>query len=106
MGYSCTTAALRTLQAVKELNGCDLESSNEFHSHTGRRLFFERGEEKNDGAIVGSVFDLRGKRAGSFRIEGNGYITRFFGLTTSQCDRCVAYGRTGPLAALDRWPVV
>jgi hypothetical protein len=82
MGYSCTSAALRTLQAIKETCGADLTASNEVLLYKRKRLaFFERGTEQDDGAIVGEVFDNFG-RLGEFRINPDGTIHHFPGLLT------------------------
>src|SRR5262245_2042795 len=80
MSFSCTNAALRTLQAVKDVLGAELEPDNEVR--LGLRLgFFERGDEQDDGAIVGKVFDLQGILVGRFRINADGSIAKFPGTT-------------------------
>jgi hypothetical protein len=101
MGYSCTAAALRTLQTVKALHGADLEENNMIRTHKGRLVFFEAGEEQDDGAIVGTVTDLRGLNAGVFRVEPDGSIARFAGLTKNQQAWAVATSRNPKFRA--RW---
>lgn len=81
MGYSCTAAALRTLQVIKAMFGKDLEPSNEIRLPHGRLVFFETQREQPDGSIVGTVSDLRGEAVGNFRINADGSIARFAGLT-------------------------
>jgi hypothetical protein len=80
MGYSCTAAALKALQAIKGCAGGDLDASNELRLARGRLAFFERGDEQADGAIVGMVYSAAGERIGPFRINADGTIHAFPGL--------------------------
>ncbi len=83
MGYSCAAAADDTLRKLGEIlsprdGGAP---SNEYTGTDGRRYFFEVGRENADGAVTGQVVRMIGdghaQRAGSFRIEPNGKVTRF-----------------------------
>jgi len=49
-------------------------------------VMWEIGRECEDGSVVGGVFPMCGnlKRVGSFRIEGDGTISRFPGTTAQQ----------------------
>ena len=80
MGYSCSTIANNVLNfIIASVNNTD--SSNEW-TFNGKRYFYEVGRENRDGAITGTVWRFQPdgvhvKRAGSFRIEPEGEISRF-----------------------------
>jgi hypothetical protein len=99
MGYSCTAASLRTLQIVKALYGADLKPDNEIRLRTGRLVFFERGDERPDGAIAGVVHDLRGETVGSFFVDAEGIIQTFAGLTAAERLRANVSARDGSFRA-------
>ncbi|KPL25610.1 MAG: hypothetical protein AMJ75_00430 [Phycisphaerae bacterium SM1_79] len=85
MGYSCTVKAHYVLkELLVQLQVSGENSSNTWTITTGQysgtQAFYEIGQEQEDGAITGSVYVFGNdwcKRAGSFRIEPNGEITRF-----------------------------
>lgn len=88
MGYSCTAAADRTLDAISEACYRQTKTRNVYR-HNGRDLFWEVGRENADGAITGTIYRLSGPlgnpkttitKAGSFRINPNGTIARGVGL--------------------------
>lgn len=84
MGYSCTARASFTLQAIEERFRAG-EASNVLTTDGGKTVYFsERGRENSDGAVTGTVFlnlpDNMARRAGSYRIEPDGKITRFKGV--------------------------
>lgn len=80
MGYSAAAAAISVLNTFTTEDA----TSNTW-TYSGKSYFYEVGKENRDGAVTGSVWrvfsDGRAERAGSFRIEPNGAITRApFGL--------------------------
>lgn len=85
MGYSCTKDASDILGLIRHAfndgtgNGI---KSGAFHG------FYEIGRENADGAITGTVFENVGegfaRRVGSFRIEPDGFITRFPSIKRNQ----------------------
>lgn len=89
MGWSCTLEAAKTLEALT--NAC-IEATgtqNQFR-HNGELLFFEHSRrEHEDGAVTGSVFNMKGRRVGSFKISADGKIlngNRFFSeLLADEC---------------------
>lgn len=87
MGYSCTRDASLALGCVRHM--FESEQGSNVLSIKGKQYFFERGWERADGAITGTVFlmlpDDMAQRAGTFRIEPDGTVSRFFGL--SKADR-------------------
>lgn len=88
MGYSCSARARYTLDQVEFLDEFDIKSPN-------YKYFIEIGKENADGAITGAVYEITGipyrdkdnyerrscRKAGTFRIEPNGSIKRFAGLS-------------------------
>lgn len=88
MGYSATTRAFRTLEQIESLmkgRGATVSKGIVANEWTG---FWEMGREQADGSIVGTIqknVEYQGKtccvRAGSFRIEPDGRLSRFPGLS-------------------------
>lgn len=84
MGWSCNAAAGYAMDAISEMCVKSTGSSNTWE-HGKDRYFFERSnKEHDDGAITGSVFkfvdyngEKRCRKAGSFRIDGEGRLVRF-----------------------------
>jgi hypothetical protein len=85
MGWSCSVAADNTMRvwvrACRESTG----SSNTYITNSGEYFFELSRREYDDGSITGSIWKIvekiapdtsRAKPAGSFRIEGDGTITR------------------------------
>lgn len=79
MGYSCTTAANRTVDKWSDFCFKQNGSSNTFESN-GDSYFYEIGRENGDGAITGTIWkvliDGRCKRSGTFRVNPDGTIAR------------------------------
>lgn len=84
MGYSSTFRAGEVLNVIT--NGCieSTGSSNTWLNEKGEKFFFQVGRENRDGAITGSVYELKrvgedvyGYPKGGFRVEPNGALTRF-----------------------------
>jgi hypothetical protein len=85
MGYSCTRDASLALGCVRHIFG-DPKQGNVL-SIKGKQYFFERGRENADGAITGTVFLMlpgdMARKAGTFRIEPDGTVRRFAGLSAT-----------------------
>lgn len=102
MGWSCNAAAGETLNAIQDEISAKVDGSSNSLPDGG---FFEVGREQRDGAITGTIWrpvngnathklmiadpyngvtEHRVRRAGTFRIEPNGKIKRFPGLTREQ----------------------
>lgn len=86
MGYSCTQDATFTLGVICHMFAKG-DSSNTL-TIKGQQYFFERGREQADGAITGPLFLMLdngyARPAGSYRINGDGSIARFPGLTRDE----------------------
>ena len=102
MGYSCAAKASMVHSALlKELKKTDPtdQTQNVWISPVDRAKFMEeRGRENADGAITGTVFRfmLDGqhiRKAGSYRIEPDGKITRFPGTQAKQREAAEAAGK-------------
>lgn len=79
MGYSCTRNAGDRLDMILKADNSD-PSSNMWVKEDGYRYFFERGRENSDGAITGTVYQIRGEyayRKGTAKIDPDGKVTRF-----------------------------
>lgn len=89
MSYSCADLAYRRINAITDICVKETGSQNTF-SYKQNKYMFETGREQEDGAIVGSITKIIengidtqgytkyiGYKAGTFRIEANGTITRF-----------------------------
>ena len=74
MGYSCTKLAADTLNIWEETCYNQTKMSNRYIGKDNKEYFFEIGQEKEDGSIVGSVYRISGYRVGSFKIKPNGDI--------------------------------
>lgn len=84
MGYSYAARAGFTLDAIQEKFRQE-NSGNVFSTDGGKTTYFhERGREQADGAATGTVQknlpDNFCRKAGSYRIEPEGNITRFPGV--------------------------
>lgn len=107
MGWSATTASIKVMDKVMS----DFSARGNCWQSDGKEYFWERGREQRDGAFVGSVhLCLPGnmaRKAGSFRIEPDGMITRFAGIPVeyraahnkairnrNECWRAIQSGRT------------
>ena len=77
MGYSCAKDAGDVLDSLSRYNRNLGEKypSNGWY-YRGKHYFYEVGKENYDGAITGSVFNMNGRKVGTFRIESNGYVMR------------------------------
>lgn len=83
MGWSARKDACDKLALIEKTN-CVYGPSNTWVTR-GQRYFFEYSRREHaDGAITGAVYryvsDVSVVPYGSFRIEGNGHVTRFPGL--------------------------
>ncbi len=77
MGWSCTALAD---DAMREIQAMFPSKSNNWVGDDGKEYFFDIGKENYDGAITGTVIQMRGeygKKVGSMRIEPSGFVTRF-----------------------------
>jgi hypothetical protein len=80
MGWSCSREAGKTMDRWADACFKQTGSSNTY-LHKGEKRFWEQSRtEHADGAITGKVFEFVGETSavfvGSFRIEGNGDVTR------------------------------
>jgi hypothetical protein len=84
MGWSATQAACATMDRLTARCIAQTASQNMFKLD-GNSYFWETGREQDDGAITGTITKLIGDiraescacaRAGTFRIEPNGQISR------------------------------
>jgi hypothetical protein len=82
MGWSCSAKASFFMEALSQVSG--LPSSNEISNAKGEAIgFYEQSSREHaDGAITGSVWkyvdaEKRVRKAGSFRIDGDGSVDRF-----------------------------
>jgi hypothetical protein len=91
MGYSCAMAASFTHEAISEYFRRQGE-----HSSNGippcdifpLGAFFERGRENSDGSVTGSIHmnvsETHCRKHSGYRIDPNGKIIRFAGLSKAQ----------------------
>lgn len=90
MGYSCTKDASNALGVVSHMFATD--GNPNILTIRGKQYFFERGREQADGAITGTLMlmlpDDHCRKAGNVRIEPDGMVRRFPGLT--MCERAEA----------------
>lgn len=86
MGYSCTADASHALGLLRH-------AFTDGTTGNGLRIgafkgFYEVGKEQADGAITGTVFEDVGigfsRKCGSFRVEPDGYVSRFPCTTRNQ----------------------
>lgn len=80
MGYSCCQRADWVTDAWKDACIAQTDSQNVFVTR-GSKYFWEIGRENPDGAITGTIWKFlpdsdRVRRSGTFRIEGDGEVTR------------------------------
>ncbi len=95
MSYSCTMVASYVLEAIQARFGKEGESS--YSNRLANGGFHERGKENKDGAITGTIYmpvkDAEKAalgfvyKAGSFRIEPTGKITRIYQYAKELCTR-------------------
>jgi len=90
MGYSCNAISDMVFEQITKIlqeDGPETKFGNEYY-YAGKWHFWSIGREREDGAVVGSVFEHVGKdlcrRVGSFHVDGNGRIIRFPGSTKKQ----------------------
>lgn len=80
MGYSATSKALDSLRTIQGVMETRFRKS---FSNSTLNGFFEIGRENADGSVTGTVFRFTSPaqthvtRAGGFRIEPDGFVTRF-----------------------------
>ena len=100
MGYSLSSEASATLEAFNDFHASG--SSNTYQAETHRfEMFYEIGNENADGSCTGKVYKVAGKSAdgyplcrdaGSFKIDANGEIVRFPGMTRKTLNEISAKG--------------
>jgi hypothetical protein len=73
MGWSAASKACETLDRFTAWCVSQTGSQNRYEQG-GEHRFLETGREQTDGAIVGSAWNLEGKRRGRFRIEPDGTV--------------------------------
>lgn len=81
MGWSCTDEAYKVIETWSDACMQQTGTSNDFVDTRGNRYFWEASRtEHNDGAITGTVWKQLNNgnclKSGTFRIEGNGTVTR------------------------------
>ena len=85
MGWSCGREAGKTLERWMDACMENAGSSNVFHTAKGSFMYETSRTEHSDGAITGSVSRITGaapggaiyaRRSGSFRIEGDGKVSK------------------------------
>lgn len=81
MGYSVSTKAAHALDILSRHCAKTTGTANTW-VHNGKKYFWERGKEQPDGAATGSVWrfspdGIYANRAGSYRIEPDGKVTKF-----------------------------
>jgi hypothetical protein len=87
MGYSCSRVAGLVLEQVSK--NYSVDGSQNVFSNGKDKFFFETSRREHvDGAITGSVYmmlpDGMAIKKGSFRINGDGTVSSFYGLTKEQ----------------------
>ena len=100
MGYSLSSEAGSTLEAFND--SFSSGSTNTYYAETtGAEMFYEIGNESSDGSCTGEVYRVAGKNAdghdmcrkvGTFRIDSNGEIVRFPGVTRKTMNEISARG--------------
>jgi hypothetical protein len=83
LGYSCTVKASLVLKAILKAITIPGGSSNTWYKGDVE-FMFEQGRENSDGAITGQVSRIVEEhchKAGSARIEPDGHVTRFPGVS-------------------------
>ena len=75
MGWSCSTAAHRTLIALER--ACLIQTGTQNGYEREHELnFWERSSfEHTDGAITGVTFNVASKSTGAFRIDADGTLS-------------------------------
>lgn len=81
MGWSCRADAWNTMKAWNDLCVAITGASNTYVAN-GTKYFYESSRvEHEDGAITGAVWKMidekHCRKAGSFRIEGDGSVARY-----------------------------
>jgi hypothetical protein len=103
MGYSCTVDASNMLGVINKM--CGLKDG--WLHINGKKFFFERGRENADGAVTGTLMmDLGNdycRKAGNVRINADGTIARFPGLTAKDKDEAHRLLRTTSHDLLRTW---
>ncbi len=82
MGWSCRADAAKTLDKVTAHCVKTTGTSNTWKGKDGLRYFYEgvQDVEHRDGAITGEIFQMVGddsaRQVATFRIEGNGSLSK------------------------------
>lgn len=122
MGYSCSAlASFAQDSLVDQLhggtgtvdkwgNGCGYSGPSNVWTTKGRRYMYETGREQADGAITGIVWkytdETHVRRAGSYRIEPDGTISRWPGSTIAQRNAAAAQAVVRFIATFQQWPKI
>lgn len=94
MGYSSTAAAAFAMDWIRDHVSIPVDGSSNAIPGGG---FWEVGRENPDGAITGTVWKPWAKdpsrvvRRGSFRVDPDGSVVRFPGLTKAQREAAGAF---------------
>jgi hypothetical protein len=92
MSYSCNAIAGlvydEMIVQLQSASSCETETQNSWE-HNGVRYFAEIGREQNDGAVTGTVWQFLAdgkhvRKAGSFRVNPGGKVSRWPTSTQSQ----------------------
>ncbi len=106
MGYSCTQAADNMLGLIRKSFGSPDKGSNTLIIG-GKEYFYEVGREQADGAITGSLYLMvspdSAQKAGTFRIDADGTINRFPGLSAKAKNALTVELNTTPGELLRRY---
>jgi PAS domain-containing protein len=101
MGYSCAAVAAYSeeamIEVLHETSTAESRKTSNTWDYNGQRYFFERGRERDDGAITGTVYrnlpdGVHCRKSGSVRIEPDGKITRWSGSNQDQRQRAEREG--------------
>ena len=77
MGWSCTSAASKTMHRWMDECLKQTDTQNAFIENGERRFWENDRVEHADGAITGEVYSFDdARKVGTFRIEPNGDVTR------------------------------
>lgn len=78
MGWSCSAAAAERERVMSNVCRRTTNSQNAYVGTDGVTYFYEPSRtEHADGAITGSVYTMTGRKVGTFRIDGDGTVSRW-----------------------------